>query len=94
MPRSNLEIYVDILESLTVKSPQNISAIMRKSNLNSTTVNQHLDLLVTNQIVNKINHKKRVLYTITPKGTLILKTFSKIKEAFQIEEKDLNRFLF
>ncbi len=94
MPRSNLEIYVDILESLATKSQLNTSAIMRVSNLNSSTVNQHLDLLVTKQLVDKINHKKRVLYSITPKGTLMLKTFVKIKEAFQIEEKDLNLLLF
>ncbi len=94
MPRSNLEIYVDILESLIAKSPLNISAIMRKSNLNSTTVNQHLDLLVTKQLVDKSNHKKRVFYSITPKGTLMLKNFVKIKEAFQIEEKDLSLFSF
>jgi predicted transcriptional regulator len=94
MPRSNLEIYVDILECLVIHNYSGLSMIMCEASLNKKTVTEHLDFLITNQFVNRIRLGRKSVYTITPKGMLLLKTFKCITDAFQLEEKEVNPFIF
>jgi predicted transcriptional regulator len=90
MPRSNLEIYVNILEVLAAHNSLNLTSIMYEANLNNKTAKGYIDFLVTNELVNVTSlNKKRSSYMLTPKGNLLLKMFRKLKNTFKLEDNPL-----
>ncbi len=88
MRRSKLEMYVDILEVLSIRGPLKLTHIMYKSNVNCSVLKEQLDFLMKNCLVEeRIMKKERVVFAITQKGTSVLKAFREIKQVFPIEEE-------
>ncbi len=88
MRRSKLEMYVDILQVLSLKGPLKLTHIMYKSNVNCKVLKDQLDFLLQNGLVEERSQRKdRVVYAITQKGTKTLKAFREIKQIFPIEKE-------
>jgi predicted transcriptional regulator len=95
MSRSNLEIYLNILEAIERHGSLSITGIMYETNLNNKIGKGYIDFLTTNELVDVVNlNKKRSSYTLTPKGVLLLKIFKRLKSAFQLKEEELKPSLF
>lgn len=88
MRRSKLEMYVDILQVLSLKGPLKLTHIMYKSNVNCKVLKSQLDFLLQNGLVEERSQRKdRVLYAITQKGMKTLKAFRDIKQVFPVEKE-------
>jgi predicted transcriptional regulator len=88
MRRSKLEMYVDILDVLSLRGPLKLTHIMYKSNVNCSVLKEQLDFLKKNCLVEeRIMKRERVVFAITPRGTTVLKAFREIKQIFPIEEE-------
>ena len=84
MRRSDLEIYVDILKALSINRSLNVTGILRKANINFNQSRDYFGFLQENGLIEKVNLKREVVYTITPKGMLLLKALVKIEETANI----------
>lgn len=88
MRRSKLEMYVDILDVLSLRGPLKLTHIMYKSNVNCSVLKEQLDFLKKNCLVEeRVMKKERVVFAITQRGTTVLKAFREIKQIFPIEEE-------
>ncbi|HSQ48333.1 MAG TPA: winged helix-turn-helix domain-containing protein [Candidatus Deferrimicrobiaceae bacterium] len=88
MRRSKLEMYVDILDVLSLRGPLKLTHIMYKSNVNCSVLKEQLDFLKKNSLVEeRVMKRERVVFAITPRGTTVLKAFREIKQIFPIEEE-------
>ena len=88
MRRSKLEMYVDILDVLSLRGPLKLTHIMYKSNVNCSVLKEQLDFLKKNSLVEeRVMKRERVVFAITPRGTAVLKAFREIKQIFPIEEE-------
>ena len=88
MRRSKLEMYVDILDVLSLRGPLKLTHIMYKSNVNCSVLKEQLDFLKKNCLVEeRVMKRERVVFAITPRGTTVLKAFREIKQIFPIEEE-------
>jgi predicted transcriptional regulator len=72
----------------------NITSILRKANVNFNQAKDYLDFLLNNSLIETVNQKRGVFYSLTPKGKLLLTILTKIEEAMGIEEEPISRFLF
>jgi predicted transcriptional regulator len=94
MRRSKLEMYVDILDVLSMRGPLKLTHIMYKSNVNCSVLKEQLDFLLKNSLVEqRVMKKERVVFAITQRGTSVLKAFREIKQIFPVEEEK-SPFLF
>ena len=88
MRRSKLEMYVDILDVLSLRGPLKLTHIMYKSNVNCSVLKEQLDFLIKNCLVEeRVMKRERVVFAITQRGTTVLKAFREIKQIFPIEEE-------
>ena len=88
MRRSKLEMYVDILDVLSLRGPLKLTHIMYKSNVNCSVLKEQLDFLKKNSLVEeRVMKRERVVFAITPRGTTVLKAFREIKQILPIEEE-------
>jgi predicted transcriptional regulator len=92
MPRSKLEMQVDVLRVLARHGPLKLTHIMYKANVNCTVLKQYLDFLtqhnlVEEQTLHKKRNKTRVVYTITERGRTVLEYFRELNNALQITEE-------
>ena len=88
MRRSKLEMYVDILDVLSLRGPLKLTHIMYKSNVNCSVLKEQLDFLKKNCLVEeRVMKRERVVFAITQRGTTVLKAFREIKQIFPIEEE-------
>jgi len=88
MRRSKLEMYVEILDVLSLRGPLKLTHIMYKSNVNCSVLKEQLDFLKKNSLVEeRVMKRERVVFAITPRGTTVLKAFREIKQIFPIEEE-------
>ncbi len=96
MRRSKLEIYLDILDILSIKGPLKLTHIMYKSNVNCSVLKEQLDFLIKNNLVEeRLLAKERVVYAISQRGLNVLKAFREVKKVLQIEEeKHIPQLLF
>ena len=96
MRRSKLEMYIDILETLALKGQLKLTHIMYKSNVNCKVLKEQLLFLINNNLVQERTlRKEKTVYSITPRGLQILKSFREIKQVFPIEEeKQQNSLIF
>lgn len=89
MRRSKLEIYIDLLKILRRTGPLNQTLLMYEVNACFKYVGQYLDFLMKYQLVEKKTFgKKRAKYTITEKGTSLLRTYRELEKALLINEPD------
>ena len=92
MPRSKLEIHVDILKALARHGPLKLTHIMYKANVNCSVLKQYLNFLIQHNLVeeqtlHQKRHKTRVVYAITERGQTVLKYFRELNSALQIIEE-------
>ena len=91
MPRSKLEMHIDILKALARHGPLKPTHIMFKANINCSVLKQYLGFLIQHNLVEqqtllKKGNKKRVVYAITEKGLTVLKHFREVNSALQMIE--------
>ena len=83
--RSKLELYVDIICSLTQRA-LTIDEIAFQCNTNCVTLEQKLDFLIKHDIVSiEISHDNRAFYVLTQRGVAIFKTFSITKRLEKLQ---------
>ncbi len=89
-------MYIDILETLALKGQLKLTHIMYKSNVNCKVLKEQLLFLINNNLVQERTiRKEKKVYSITPRGLQILKSFREIKQVFPIEEeKQQNSLIF
>ena len=87
MRRSKLEMYIDILEVLSMKGPLKLTHIMYRSNVNCNVLKDQLEFLIKNNMVEeRILRREKIVYAISQRGITVLKTFREIKSIFPEEE--------
>jgi predicted transcriptional regulator len=87
MRRSKLEMYIDILEVLSLKGPLKLTHIMYRSNVNCNVLKDQLEFLMKNNMVEeRILRREKIVYAISQRGITVLKTFREIKAIFPEEE--------
>ena len=92
MNRSQLEIYVEILEVLDHCGPLKLTQVIYWANVNCSRLREELDFLAKQGLVEfKIIGKERKVYAITPLGVTVIKAFRELKEGLPVveEHKDL-----
>lgn len=88
MRRSKLEMYVDILQVLSMKGPLKLTHIMYKANVNCSVLKEYLDFLIKQSLVaERIVGKGRVVYAITERGSVVMKQFKELKQVLPIVEE-------
>jgi len=88
MRRSKLEMYVDILQVLSVRGPLKLTHIMYKANVNCSVLKEYLDFLIKQSLVaERIVGKGRVVYAITERGSVVMKQFKELKQVLPIVEE-------
>jgi predicted transcriptional regulator len=91
MRRSQLEMYVDILEVLDHRGPLKLTHIMNKANVNCSVLKEYLDFLTKQGLVEeKIIGKERKVYAITQLGVTVLEQFRELKEVLPTVEETEN----
>jgi predicted transcriptional regulator len=96
MRRSKLEMYIDILQVLSMKGQLKLTHIMYKSNVNCSVLKEQLEFLIKNNLVEERKlRREKTVYAVTPRGIHILKAFGEIKQVFpEQEEKKMNPYQF
>jgi predicted transcriptional regulator len=89
MRRSQLEMYLDILEVLDCRRPLKLTHIMNEAKVNCSMLKEYLDFLIKQGLVEKKTvGKERKVYGITQLGLTMLKEFRELKEVLPtVEEK-------
>jgi len=91
MPRSKLEMHIDILKALARHGPLKVTHIMRKANINCSCLKQYLDFLIQHNLVEvQTLHKRRRkanVYAITANGRIVLACFREVNVALQMTEE-------
>ncbi len=88
MRRSKLEMYIDILDVLSIK-PLKVTHITYKANINCAVLKETLDFLMTNGLVEeRVMNKGKGAYALTKKGLSVLKAFREIKQVFPFYEEE------
>lgn len=85
MPRSKLEIYIDILAALAHTGPLKFTNIRQKANYHANDLKEHLEFLEKNGFIFKRTVKQKwTEYLITKKGIVVLGRFSELKRLFAL----------
>ena len=85
MRRSQLEMYVDILEVLAREGPLKLTGVMQNANVNCSMLRECLDFLTKQGLVEvKTIGKEKKVYAITQLGVTVLKQFRELKEVLPI----------
>ena len=88
MRRSKLEMYIDILKVLSQRGPLKLTHIMYKANVNCSVLKEYLDFLIEQGLVEeKTVGKKRIVYAISEKGSMVLKYFRELKVMLPVIEE-------
>jgi len=91
MRRSQLEMYMDILEVLAHIGPLKLTHIMYQVNVNCNMLREYLTFLTKQGLVEvKIIGKERKVYAITQLGVTVLEQFRELKEVLPIVEETGN----
>ncbi|MEM3726115.1 MAG: winged helix-turn-helix domain-containing protein [Candidatus Bathyarchaeia archaeon] len=85
MPRTKLEICVDILAALAHSGPLKFTNIRQKANYHANGLKEHLEFLERNGFVFKRTTKRKwTEYLVTKKGVAVLRRFSELKRLFAL----------
>jgi len=86
MPRSKLEIYIDVLGALAQQRPLKFTNIRQKANYHANELKDYLRFLAEEGFISKRTIGQRwIVYSITQKGVNVLKRFSELKKQFALE---------
>ena len=91
MRRSKLEMYVDILKVLAQRGPLKLTHVMYKANVNCSVLKEYMAFLIKQGLVEeKPVGKRRLVYSVTQRGIMVLKYFRELKQVLPIiEEREL-----
>jgi predicted transcriptional regulator len=93
MRRSQLDIYVSIIQALSYCGPLKLTKITYKANVNCDMLKERLAVLIEKGLVEQRSyHKGRVVYAATPKAKTILSYFDSIKEILPVAAQDYLSF--
>ena len=93
MRRSQLEIYISILQALCYYGPLKLTKITYKANVNCDHLKECLAVLVEKGLVEeRTAQNRRIVYASTPKARTILSYFDNIKEILPVVEQDYLSF--
>ncbi len=76
MPKGLLKRCIEIIKALTEQGPLNISELSLLLRLNPSTLNKSVKLLGNQKMIREHSIDSVVTYTITKRGTKILKFFN------------------
>jgi predicted transcriptional regulator len=89
MRRSKLEMYVDVLNVLAQKEPLKPTHIMYQANFNPNTLKESIDFLTKQGLIEeKPVGKSSIFFTITARGTSVLKFFKETNKMLTAIEED------
>ena len=92
MTRSRLETYLDVLEILAQKGPMDLTYIMCNAHLSCNVIEEYLDFLIKQSLVEERTiFEAGVVFSITQRGTTILKYFRELKQVSSLVEEARNR---
>ncbi|MDH5702249.1 MAG: winged helix-turn-helix domain-containing protein [Candidatus Bathyarchaeota archaeon] len=81
MPKSKLEVNLDILKILASQGPMELTKLMNKADLGQSVLEQHLDFLIQQNLVEEQNlGKDETFHVITERGLRVLKVVVPIIE--------------
>jgi predicted transcriptional regulator len=93
MRRSQLEIYISILQALCYYGPLKLTKITYKANVNCDHLKECLAVLVEKGlVVERTSPNSKVVYASTPKARAVLPYFNNIKEILPVVEQDYLTF--
>jgi len=79
--RSKLEMYISILEFLSLRGPMKTTHLMYKTNMSYRVLMEFLDKLIDRDLVEqRKTSEKRVMYAITQKGTSTIRSFRQFRQ--------------
>jgi predicted transcriptional regulator len=85
MHKSKLELHEEILSAL-VDQKLSVDNITFLCNIDCATVKELLDFLEKNQLVESNHSYIKVLYSLTPRGEAVYKSFTKTKRLNKLKE--------
>jgi predicted transcriptional regulator len=89
MKRSKLEIFVDILEVLSQRTPLKMTHIMYKANVNCRVLKEYLDFLIKQRLIEeRVVGNGKVVYANSAHGTAVLKFFREIDKMLPLLEEE------
>ena len=92
MRRSKLEMYIDILKVLAQRGPLKLTHVMYKANVNCSVLKEYMAFLIKQGLVEeKSIGKRRLVYTVTQRGIMVLKYFRELKQVLPIVEENGNQ---
>lgn len=92
MRRSKLEMYIDILKVLAQRGPLKLTHVMYKANVNCSVLKEYMDFLLKQGLVEEQTvGKRRLVYTVTQRGIMVLKYFRELKQALPIVDENTNQ---
>jgi len=81
VPKSKLEVNLDILKILASQGPMELTKLMNKADLGQSVLEQHLDFLIQQNLVEEQNlGKDETFHVITERGLRVLKVIVPIIE--------------
>jgi predicted transcriptional regulator len=83
LPRSMLNLYVEIAKALIDKGPLSISELALVLNVDQSSLKERLNFLISNDMIGKKNDKTILTYNIKKRGKSIL-GFFKIQPLIKI----------
>ncbi len=75
MPKSKLELYESIIDALADRY-LTVDSLAFECNMNCVAVGKRLEFLIQNGVVKESRCSKRILYSLTARGSAISKTFA------------------
>jgi len=72
---------LDVL--LNLNEPTIKTRLMYNTNINHSVLTRHLNTLIARGCIRTTTHEKRIKYVVTKKGSQILSSWEKIKEALK-----------
>ena len=92
MRRSKLEMYIDILKVLAQRGPLKLTHVMYKANVNCSVLKEYISFLIKQGLVEEQTvGKRRLVYTVTQRGIMVLKYFRELKQVLPIVEENTNQ---
>lgn len=88
MTRTILEMYIDILKTLSQNNPLKNTDVTCETKINDNKLKKYIDFLFTQGLINRESARNnRTVYSITHKGITVLNFFKKQKQIFLIPTK-------
>jgi predicted transcriptional regulator len=78
--RSKTRVILDILLAIQREGKAKPTHILYKANLSHRLLKSHLNDLLAKGLIEKVEDRKNIFYTLTPKGNEIISEFRKVEK--------------